>query len=144
LKGYLLDTNAVSLLYDGRASEPFEEWLRQRFAEKALYLSSITLLEIQKGATKLKLVKNGNPNRARQLELWLQGLIEQYAESVLVVDTETAIAAGTLDGAMRARGHNGQLADILIAATAQTHDLTVVTANIRDFEPLGVDCLAPF
>jgi len=144
LKEYLLDTNAVSLLYDGRASEPFEEWLRQRFAEKALYLSSITLLEIQKGATKLKLVKNGNPIRARQLELWLQGLIEQYAESILVVDTETALAAGTLDGALRARGHNGQLADILIAATAQIHGLTVVTANTRDFEPLSVDCLAPF
>lgn len=144
MKEYLLDTNAVSLLYDGRASEPFEEWLRQRFAEKALYLSSITLLEIQKGATKLKLVKNGNPTRARQLELWLQGLIEEYAESILVVDTETAIAAGTLDEALRARGHNGQLADILIAATAQIHGLTVVTANTRDFEPLGVDCLAPF
>jgi toxin FitB len=144
LREYLLDTNAVSLLYDGRASEPFEEWLRQRFAEKALYLSSITLLEIQKGATKLKLVKNGNPTRARQLELWLQGLIEQYSDSILVVDAETALAAGTLDGAMRARGHNGQLADILIAATAQTHGLTVVTANTRDFEPLGVNCLVPF
>lgn len=82
--------------------------------------------------------------RARHLHLWLQRLIEQYADSILVVDTETALAAGTLDGAMRARGPNGQLADILIAATAQTHGLTVVTANTRDFEPLGVDCLAPF
>ncbi|TPP06658.1 type II toxin-antitoxin system VapC family toxin [Rhizobium glycinendophyticum] len=144
MKGYLLDTNAVSLLYDGRASEAFEDWLRQRFGEKSLYLSTITVLEIQKGATKLELVKNGNPTRARQLHLWLQRLIEQYADSILVVDTETALAAGTLDGAMRSRGHNGQLADILIAATAQTHGLTVVTANTRDFEPLGVDCLAPF
>lgn len=142
MRGYLLDTNAVSLLYDGRTSQAFEEWLRQRFGEKSLYLS--TILEIQKGATKLELVKNGNPTRARQLHLWLQRLIEQYADSILVVDTETALAAGTLDGAMRARGHNGQLADILIAATAQTHGLTVVTANTRDFEPLGVDCLAPF
>lgn len=144
MRGYLLDTNAVSLLYDGRASQAFEDWLRQRFGEKSLYLSTITVLEIQKGATKLELVKNGNPTRARQLRLWLQRLIEQYADSILVVDTETALAAGTLDGAMRARGHNGQLADILIAATAQTHGLTVVTANSRDFEPLGVDCLAPF
>lgn len=144
MREYLLDTNAVSFLYDGRASKPFEEWLRQRFAEKALYLSSITILEIQKGAAKLRLVKNGNPTRARQLEFWLKGLIEQYAESILVIDTKTALAAGTLDGAMRARGNNGQLADILIAATVQTHGLTVVTANIGDFEPLGVDCLAPF
>ncbi|MFL0693850.1 MAG: type II toxin-antitoxin system VapC family toxin [Agrobacterium tumefaciens] len=144
MSGYLLDTNAVSLLFDGRASQPFEEWLRQRFVERVLYLSTITVLEIQKGATKLQLVKNGNPTRARQLQLWLQRLIEQYAESILVIDTETALAAGTLDGAMRARGHNGQLADILIAATAVTHGLTVVTANTRDFVPLGVDCLAPF
>ncbi len=122
----------------------FEEWLRQRFAERALHLSSITILEIQKGATKLGLVKHGNANRARQLQLWLQSLIEQYADSILVVDTETALTGGRIDGALRARGHNGQLADILIAATAVTHRLTVVTANVKDFEPLGVECLAPF
>ncbi|WP_159949907.1 type II toxin-antitoxin system VapC family toxin [Rhizobium sp. 18065] len=144
MSGYLLDTNAVSLLYDGRASQQFEEWLRQRFLENVLYLSAITVLEIQKGITKLELVKNGNPIRARQVQLWLQTLIEQYADSILMVDTETALNAGRLDGAMRAGGHNGQLADILIAATARVHGLIVVTANIRDFEPLGADCLSPF
>lgn len=132
------------MLYDGRASRPFEDWLAQRFRENALFLSSITVLEIQKGITKLELVKNGNPARARELQFWLQALVGQYGGSILAVDTRIAFAAGRLDGAMRARGHNGQLADILIAATAEAHGLVVVTANVRDFEPLGVECLAPF
>ncbi|SMC99839.1 type II toxin-antitoxin system VapC family toxin [Rhizobium sp. RU36D] len=144
MKGYLLDTNAVSLLYNGRASASFEEWLRQRFRENALFLSSITILEIQKGITKLELVKGGSPARARALQSWLQGLVLQYENSIIVVDVDVAFAAGRLEGTMIARGHNADLADLLIAATAQTHNLTVVTANIKDFEALEVACLAPF
>ncbi|MDE2824039.1 MAG: type II toxin-antitoxin system VapC family toxin, partial [Chloroflexota bacterium] len=35
-------------------------------------------------------------------------------------------------------------ADLLIAATALEHGLTVVTGNIRHFEPTGVTTLNPF
>jgi predicted nucleic acid-binding protein len=34
--------------------------------------------------------------------------------------------------------------DALIAATALTHGLTVVTRNISDFEPMGVSLLNPW
>ena len=34
--------------------------------------------------------------------------------------------------------------DALIAATAAVHGLTVVTRNLRDFEPFGVPTLDPF
>ena len=36
------------------------------------------------------------------------------------------------------------LTDALIAATAITHHLVVVTRNVRDFAPLGVETLNPF
>lgn len=144
MSGYLIDTNAISLLSSGRASSAFLDWLKQQQQLDSLYASSITLQEIEKGVVKLELVKAGSPVKAKRLRLWLETVMSDFQDRFLPVDIAVALAAGRLEGAMLARGQNVGLADILIAATAQIHDLTVVTANIRDFEPLGVDCLAPF
>lgn len=144
MSGYLIDTNAISLLSNGRASPAFLDWLKQQQQRESLYASSIMLQEIEKGVVKLELVKAGSPAKAKLLRLWLETVMSDFQDRFLPVDIEVALAAGRLEGAMLARGQNVELADILIAATAQTHGLTVVTANIRDFEPLGVDCLAPF
>lgn len=83
-------------------------------------------------------------DKARRPRDWIEIVMADFQDRFLPIDVEVALVAGKLEGAMLARGLNIGLADILIAATAQTHGLTVVTANTRDFEPLGVDCLAPF
>jgi toxin FitB len=144
LTGYLIDTNALSLLSNGKASRPFIVWLQEQQRKNALYASTITLQEIEKGIVKLERVKGGNPDKARHLREWVEIVMADFQDRFLPVDIEVALAAGKLEGAMLARGQNIELADILIAATAQTHGLTVVTANTRDFEPLGVNCLVPF
>lgn len=144
MSGYLIDTNAISLLSNNRASTAFSNWLEQQQQQNALFVSSITLQEIQKGITKLDIVKGGNTTKAARLRLWFEALVLDFQDRILPVDTKVALVAGELEGQSLARGHNGDLADILIAATAQTHGLSVVTANLRDFEPLGVTCLAPF
>lgn len=144
MNGYLIDTNAISLLSEGRASAAFSDWLKQQQQRNLLFTSSITLQEIEKGIVKLELVKAANPAKAKRLRLWLETTMSDFQDRILPVDINVALAAGRLEGTMLARGHNGQLADILIAATAQAHGLTVVTANIRDFAALEVACLAPF
>lgn len=144
MSGYLIDTNALSLLSNGKASPTFILWLHEQQRKNALYASTITLQEIEKGIVKLELVKGGSPEKANRLRAWVEIVMADFQDRFLPVDTDVALVAGQLEGAMLARGQNIELADILIAATAQTHGLTVVTANIRDFEPLGVDCLAPF
>ena len=144
MNGYLIDTNALSLLSNGKASPQFIVWLQEQQRNNALYASTITLQEIEKGIVKLELVKRGSPEKARLLREWIEIVMVDFQDRFLSVDVGVALAAGKLEGSMLARGQNIELADILIAATAQTHDLTVVTANTRDFEPLGVDCLAPF
>ena len=58
--------------------------------------------------------------------------------------TPVAILAGTLRGQLAARGHVRTQADILIAATAAHHGLTVVTRNVRDFDDCGVAVGNPF
>jgi len=144
LTGYLIDTNALLLLSNSKASPQFIDWLQAQQRKNALYASTITLQEIEKGIVKLERVKGGSLDKARRLRDWIDIVMADFQDRFLPVDVEVALVAGKLEGAMLARGLNIELADILIAATAQTHGLTVVTANIRDFEPLGVDCLAPF
>ncbi|CAH0341968.1 type II toxin-antitoxin system VapC family toxin [Rhizobium sp. CECT 9324] len=144
MSGYLIDTNAISLLSASRASASFVGWLKEQQQRNSLYVSSITLQETEKGIVKLELVKAGNPAKAKRLRLWLETVMSDFQDRFLPVDTTVALAAGRLEGAALARGQNFELADILIAATAVTHHLTVVTANVKDFEPLGVECLAPF
>lgn len=144
MTGYLIDTNALSLLSNSKASPQFIDWLQAQQRKNALYVSTITLQEIEKGIVKLERVKGGSPEKAKRLREWVQIVMADFQDRFLPVDVEVALVAGKLEGAMLARGLNIELADILIAATAQTHRLTVITANIRDFEPLGVDCLAPF
>ncbi len=144
MTGYLIDTNALSLLSNSKASPQFIDWLQAQQRKNALYASTITLQEIEKGIVKLERVKGGSLDKARRLRDWIEIVMADFQDRFLPVDVEVALVAGKLEGAMLARGLNVELADILIAATAQTHGLTVVTANTRDFEPLGVDCLAPF
>lgn len=144
MTGYLIDTNALSLLSNSKASPQFIDWLQAQQRKNALYASTITLQEIEKGIVKLERVKGGSLDKARRLRDWIEIVMADFQDRFLPVDVEVALVAGKLEGATLARGLNIELADILIAATAQTHGLTVVTANIRDFELLGVDCLAPF
>ena len=60
------------------------------------------------------------------------------------VTIEIAKCSGVLRGRFTARGQQRTQADMLIAATAQLHQLTLVTRNIRDFEDCGVALLDPF
>ncbi|MEM8643134.1 MAG: PIN domain-containing protein [Cyanobacteria bacterium P01_G01_bin.54] len=99
-----------------------------------VYLSVITIEEIFYGLT------------AKQATRTMQR-IEAFLQSqavVLPVTDEIARRAGELRGLLRTRGQTRTQADMLIAATAQLHQLTVVTRNVKDFESCGVPLLNPF
>ena len=105
----------------------------QRTAD--LHISVVTVGEIERGITRQG---RGNPPFARELALWLDRVLSLYGDRVLTVDTATARRWGQLSATL---GHDG--ADLLIAATAIEHGLTVVTRNVRHFEPTGVSVLNP-
>ena len=75
---------------------------------------------------------------AGELVAWLDGLLRLHGERLLAVDLATARRCGQLSAAL---GHDS--ADLLIAATALEHGLTVVTRNRRHFTPTGVAKLNP-
>jgi predicted nucleic acid-binding protein len=92
--------------------------------------------EIRRG---IEQIRRRDARKAAALEHWLARLVAEHAESILVVDRAVADEWGRLT-AMR----SGSLVDLLMAATARVHDLTLVTRNVRDVEWTGVRYLNPF
>ena len=131
----LLDTDVLSALRRRERNPAVTRWLEgQRTAD--LYLSVVTVGEIERGIAQQR---RRNPPFAEDLARWLNRVLGSYGERVLPIDTPTARRWGQLSGDL---GHDS--ADLLIAATALEHGLTVVTRNTRHFEPTGVQVLNPF
>lgn len=140
--GFLIDTNIISLFSPDRKQAPSEAmrmWFRNE--GEGLYVSAITLAEIEKGLRRLH--RRGGFERAQRLSDWLDSITETFGDHILPVDPIVARIAGGLDDAATASGGHPGLADILIAATAKAYGLTVITANLRHFMPLGVACDFP-
>jgi predicted nucleic acid-binding protein len=136
---YLLDTTAASLFDPRRQKEAelFINWVRTN--DSLLFLSAITITEIEAGI--LKLVREDKRQRASQLIQFRDGLIAHYADRLLPIDVEVALAVARLADAIRPMVI--ELPDLIIAATARVHALTVLTRNLRHFAPTGVPAVDP-
>ena len=136
---YLLDTNIVSLFEPRRAAEAATtiDWMREHDA--LLFLSTITLTEIEAGI--LKLEREGKDARASQIVALRDGLIADFNERLLPLDIEVALTVARL--AERVRPMVIERTDLIIAATARVHSLTVLTRNVRHFELTGVAAIDP-
>ncbi|MGH7091169.1 MAG: type II toxin-antitoxin system VapC family toxin [Stellaceae bacterium] len=138
---YLVDTNVISAEAPSRiAPTALVTWMDQRTA--LLSISVVTVAEIEDGIAKLR--REGAVRKSGDLEAWLETVLHLYADRILAFDTSTARIAGALSDRARAQGHAPGLGDIIIAATAERHGLTILSRNIRHFRPLGVPVLDPF
>lgn len=82
-------------------------------------------------------------NERQRVEGRFEGIVREFIE-VLPVTEAIARRSGELR-AMRGRaGQTRDQADMLIAATALVHGLTLVTRNVRHFDGLGLSVLNPF
>ena len=136
---FLIDTNVISEARKGRAANGgVSAFLREADRNgKALYLSVITIGELQRGGRLIR--HRGDLDQAGRLERWLMQITQEYQDRILPVDREVAM----LWGALRVP-HPENALDKLIAATACLNGLTLVTRNIRDFSETGVPLLNPF
>lgn len=139
--GFLLDTSVLSRLAPGRPvpDDRFAAWLRDH--DDRLYISTVTIAEIEQGICKLR--RAGGAERAEALSQWLDALLAEGADRILSLNAEVGRAAGRLSDAAIAVGRHPGFPDLAIAATAVVHDLVLVTGNGRHFAPLGVAFVDP-
>jgi len=128
---FLVDTNVVGELARPRPNQSVLTWASQ---VRQVSLSAITIEEIHYGLA-------WKPNE--RIRSWFERFLEEHCR-VLPVTDGVARQAGVLRGRLRARGVTQLQADMLIAATAISHGLTLVTRNAGDFEGCGVTVLDPF
>ena len=128
---FLVDTNVISELVRRDPNPGVLSWAD---SVSSVVISAVTVEEIFFGLAR-------KPNQ--RIQEWVE---QFFAEDCRIcpVTIEIAKCSGVLRGRFAAGGQQRTQADMLIAATAQLHQLTLVTRNIRDFEDCGVALLDPF
>ena len=134
---YLLDTNVISELRHGKPqqSQAVRAWAADKEMSR-LFLSAITVLELEKGVQALerKLPPQGNALRD-----WLDRVKSAFADRILPFTQDTAVLCAGMHFPTPKPER-----DAMIAATALQHRMTLVTRNVADFENTGVVLINPF
>ena len=134
----VLDTNVICELRKP-PSRVAPEGVRWASAQdpNSLYLSMVTLYELEVGARRLE---RRDEVGGRRLRRWIDDqVVQAFADRLLLIDADVARQAAALQ-VPDPRPER----DMYIAATALVHGMSVVTRNVRDFAPTGVTLLNPW
>ena len=131
---YLLDTNVVSELRKPRPNPAVVQWLGQ-VPNAQLFISAVTIGEIQSG---IEITRAQDAEKAAAIERWL----DQVVRTAQIVSLDAEIFR--LWGRLMHQKSNTLIEDAMIAASALSHQFTVVTRNVNDFNAFGVSVFNPF
>jgi predicted nucleic acid-binding protein len=133
---FLLDTCVLSELVKKSPRRQVVEWVDAQ-DETKMFLSALTIGELEKGIAKLPL-----STRKTNLAAWVRrDLNARFGSRVLAIDARVASRWGVIVADAERRGSPVSVIDSLIAATGLVHDLQVVTRNVDDFQRCGVACM---
>jgi tRNA(fMet)-specific endonuclease VapC len=136
---YLLDTCVLSEFTRHKPDEKVIRWM-DSIPEEGLFLSVISIGEIQHGIERLP-----DSHRKTELLVWLNNeLIQRFSQRLLPLETQTMFVWGSLIANMERSGKPMPVIDSLITATALQHNLVIVTRNVSDFVPCGVQVINPW
>ena len=133
--GYLLDTNVISETRKTRMDSNVLAFLSQTDPDR-LYISVLSLGELRKG---VEIKQKTDPDAATVLTDWVDGLERMFTDRIIPIDGTIANLWGKLS-ADRSR----PVIDTLIAATAMTHNLVLVSRNLKDLQGIPVPVLDPW
>jgi toxin FitB len=134
---FLLDTNVVSELCRPHRANPKVAAWADSVPPSDMFLSSISILELETGAL---LLMRRDDRQGKLIQQWIEDrVLTTFTDRVLAVDTAVARRCALLH-VPDPRPYR----DSLIAATALVHRLIVVTRNRTDFEPMAVSVLNPW
>ncbi len=136
---YLLDTCVISELIKPKPSSKVLKWLRS-CQDENLFLSSLTIGEIQKGISKLP-----DSRKRNKLQKWMDTeLIRRFDKRVLVIDIKVAQKWGEIQASSEIAGTKMPVIDSLIASIGIVHDMTVVTRDTSGMEKSWARLLNPW
>ena len=136
---YLLDTNVVSELRKAKAGKahPQVTMWASKVPTGSLYLSVITLLELEMGVLQ---VERRDTTQGLIIRTWLDGhVLPAFAGRILAMDAAIALQCARLHVPDKLSER-----DAMIAATALVHGMTIVTRNVADFEASGAPLINPW
>ena len=126
---WLLDTCGLSEYAKKAPAPKVIAWLDEQ-DEESLYISVISLGEIEKGILKLRA---SDRRRSQKLTAWLGKVEQRFAGRILPLDAAALHVWAHIAARSEQAGQPLPVMDGLIMATAQCHGLTVVTRNVQDF-----------
>jgi hypothetical protein len=136
---WLLDTNVLSELRRPKPEPRVVDFVA-RCPLDQLYVSAVTLAEIRFG---IELVDE--PNRRAELNDWLTHKVRpMFDHRVLQVTEDIMLKWRLLVEEGRKTGHTFSQPDLIIAATAIHHGLTVVTRDRSDYDKAHVPVVNPW
>jgi predicted nucleic acid-binding protein len=131
---YLFDTNILSELRRPKPHGTVLAWIG-RISGDQMFVSALSLGEIQRG---IELLRANDRQKAAAIEAWADRLSSQ--SNILPMTG----AIFRLSAKLMHQQSDSIYQDAMLAATAITHRLTMVTRNVRDFENFPVPLLNPF
>ena len=138
---YLLDTCVLSELVKATPEPAVLAWVGER-KEHELYVSAMTIAELQRGIVKLPASRRKSD--LTHLTVWLQQLETGFDERVMPFTCETAHVWALMCANAEAVGKSIAAFDSIIAACAVEHSFCLVTRNVRDFSHASVELLNPW
>jgi predicted nucleic acid-binding protein len=136
---FLLDTNVVSEWVKPRPHPGVITWLAEA-DEDRVFLSVVTIAELRHGIERMT-----TGSRRDRLDVWLRDELPiRFEKRVLPIDAPVADAWGRIVSRCQAQGRTIHAMDAFIAAVAEVNNLTLVTRNVSDFQPLGGTLFNPW
>lgn len=132
---FILDTMVISELGKRNVNTNAMQWF-SGVPDSSLFVSVITLGEIVRGIERKRTIE---PLFSEKLDTWAAATRRRFEDKTLAITMPIALRWGAMTIQLKRND-----TDLLIAATALEHDLTIVTRNVRHFGPTGVKLFNPY
>ena len=135
----ILDTNVVSEFLRSSPEKRVEAWLSVQDGAM-VYFTTVGEAELRYGVAILPAGK-----RRDLISDAIEGMLEEdFRDRILPFDRNAARAYAAIAAERRAAGRPISQFDCQIAAIARTHQASVATRNMPDFEGCGVEVISPW
>lgn len=139
MTGFLLDTNILSELRRTRPERRVVSFLEKQSLEQ-LFVSTVTFAEIRFGIERVS-----DATRRAELSDWLSHRIRpMFGQRILAISEHIMLRWRQLVEEGRRTGHTFSQPDLIIAATALHHGLTMVSRDTKDYAKARVPVLNPW